>query len=64
MSDERKERNTLKLILIVRFACATLGVKHPIYAAQFRYPWNRWSDIGSIMILALSHAFASIPNIS
>jgi hypothetical protein len=31
MSDERKERNILKLILIVRFACATLHVGHPIY---------------------------------
>jgi hypothetical protein len=31
MSDELKERNTLKLILIVRFACATLDVGHPIY---------------------------------
>jgi hypothetical protein len=26
MSDELKERNILKLILIVRFACATLDV--------------------------------------
>jgi hypothetical protein len=31
MSDELKERNTLKLILIVRFACATLDMGHPIY---------------------------------
>jgi hypothetical protein len=30
MSDELKERNILKLILIVRFACATLDVGHPI----------------------------------
>jgi hypothetical protein len=30
MSDELKERNILKLILIVRFACATLAVGHPI----------------------------------
>jgi hypothetical protein len=30
MSDEPKERNILKLILIVRFACAALGVGHPI----------------------------------
>jgi hypothetical protein len=29
MSDELKERNILKLILIVRFACATLDVGHP-----------------------------------
>jgi hypothetical protein len=29
MSDEPKERNILKLILIVRFACATLDVGHP-----------------------------------
>jgi hypothetical protein len=30
MSDELKERNILKLISIVRFACATLDVGHPI----------------------------------
>jgi hypothetical protein len=30
MSDKLKERNILKLILIVRFACATLDVGHPI----------------------------------
>jgi hypothetical protein len=30
MSDELKERNILKLILIVRFACVTLDVGHPI----------------------------------
>jgi hypothetical protein len=30
MLDERKERNILKLILIVRFACAILDVGHPI----------------------------------
>jgi hypothetical protein len=32
MSDELKERNTLKLISIVRYACATLDVGHPIFA--------------------------------
>jgi hypothetical protein len=30
MSDEIKERKILKLILIVRFACATLDMGHPI----------------------------------
>jgi hypothetical protein len=30
ISDELKERRALKLILIVRFACATLDVGHPI----------------------------------
>jgi hypothetical protein len=30
MSDELKERNILKLILILRFACATLDVGYPI----------------------------------
>jgi hypothetical protein len=30
MSNELKERNILKLVLIVRFACATLDVGHPI----------------------------------
>jgi hypothetical protein len=32
MSDELKERNILKLILIVRIACAALDVGHPIDA--------------------------------
>jgi hypothetical protein len=31
MSDELKGRNLLKLILIVRFACAILDVGHPRY---------------------------------
>jgi hypothetical protein len=31
MSDELKERNILKLVLIVRFPCATLDVGHSIY---------------------------------
>jgi hypothetical protein len=31
MSDELKERNLLKLILIVRFVCATFDVGHPIF---------------------------------
>jgi hypothetical protein len=31
MSDELKEGNLSKLILIVRFACATLNVGHPIF---------------------------------
>jgi hypothetical protein len=31
MSDKPKERNILKLILIVRFACVTLDVGQPIY---------------------------------
>jgi hypothetical protein len=30
MWDELKERNILKLILIVRFTCAELDVGHPI----------------------------------
>jgi hypothetical protein len=30
MSDEPKERNISKLVLIVRFTCATLDVGHPI----------------------------------
>jgi hypothetical protein len=36
MSDELKERNILKLILIVRFACATLDVGHPRDCPNFR----------------------------
>jgi hypothetical protein len=35
MSDELKERNILKLILMVRLACATLDVGHPIRAKKF-----------------------------
>jgi hypothetical protein len=30
MSDELKEHNILKLISIVKFACVTLDVGHPI----------------------------------
>jgi thioester reductase-like protein len=33
MSDELKERNLSKLILIMRFACATLDVGHYISSA-------------------------------
>jgi hypothetical protein len=43
MSDELKERNMLKLILIVRFSCATLDVGHPIYDVLdvlFNFPLN------------------------
>jgi hypothetical protein len=35
MSDELKEGNILKLILIVRFACATLDVGHAIHSLDF-----------------------------
>jgi hypothetical protein len=35
MSDELKERNILKLILLVRFACATLDVGNPIRSLDF-----------------------------
>jgi hypothetical protein len=37
MSDELKERNILKLILIVRFACATLDVGHPIVSNRLDF---------------------------
>jgi hypothetical protein len=37
MSDELKERNILKLILIVRFACVTLDVGHPIHPLRLGY---------------------------
>jgi hypothetical protein len=36
MSDELKERNILKLILIMRFTCATLDVGHPISGPDAR----------------------------
>jgi hypothetical protein len=35
MSDELKEVSLLKLILIVRFACATLDVGHPISGVRY-----------------------------
>jgi hypothetical protein len=35
MSDELRERKILKLILIVRFACATLDVGRPILIRRF-----------------------------
>jgi hypothetical protein len=44
MSDELQERNILKLILIVRFACATLDVGHPILVGQNSI-WERSSDL-------------------
>jgi hypothetical protein len=34
MLDELKEHNILKLVLIVRFACAALDVGHPILRKQ------------------------------
>jgi hypothetical protein len=34
MSDELKECNILKLILVMRFACATLDVGHPIISQR------------------------------
>jgi hypothetical protein len=34
MSDELKERKKLKLIVIVRFVCATFDVGHPIIRAN------------------------------
>jgi hypothetical protein len=45
MLDELKERNILKLILIVRFACATLDVGHPIYATPMPCPDQHFHDI-------------------
>jgi hypothetical protein len=39
LSEELKERNILKLILIVRFACATLDVGHPIPVDSFLCFW-------------------------
>jgi hypothetical protein len=46
MSDELKERHILTLILIVRFACATLDVGHPIH------------DVQGIVIMQTSEKFA------
>jgi hypothetical protein len=36
ISDELKERNILNLILVMRFACATLDVGHSIILRQLR----------------------------
>jgi hypothetical protein len=43
MSDELKERNILKFILMVRFACATLNVGHPmsINPGNFHFVFKR-----------------------
>jgi hypothetical protein len=38
MSDELKERNTLKLILIVRFVCATLD--EGLYKLESKPTWT------------------------
>jgi hypothetical protein len=42
MSYKLKERNILKLILIVRFACAILDVGHPIRTAVNNWPTTQW----------------------
>jgi hypothetical protein len=51
ISDALKERNILKLILIVRFACVTLDVGHPIQ-------WNIHSPFPS----PLGFRFPSLVN--
>jgi hypothetical protein len=30
------------------------------YASQLLGPWNRWSEVGAITFLALSHTFISM----
>jgi hypothetical protein len=47
MFDELKERNILKLILIVRFACVTLDVGHPILGGFHTRPYVSVRDTGS-----------------
>jgi hypothetical protein len=55
MSDTPKERNILKLILVVRFACATFDVGHPIegnsgywlngrHISHANYPPHEWRE--------------------
>jgi hypothetical protein len=44
MSDKLKERNILKLILIVRFACVTLDVGHPISESSVRITYLSEND--------------------
>jgi hypothetical protein len=46
MSDELKEHNILKLILIVRFACVTLDVGHPIYESGPSYHNTTSGNLG------------------
>jgi hypothetical protein len=64
MSDELKERNILKLILIVRFACATLDVGHPIYMKPAIFYHSilipEWTDI----FVNFGAVFIFHPNIS
>jgi hypothetical protein len=45
MLDELKERNILKLILIVRFACVTLDMGHPICHQPRRHSWTIFINV-------------------
>jgi hypothetical protein len=45
MLDEPKERNILKLILIVRFACATLDAGHPIHSVVAFLHKTEWTEL-------------------
>jgi hypothetical protein len=56
MSDELKERKILKLILIVRFVCATLDVGHPIepfviFAQPVRDRKTRFPHVEALKVL-------------
>jgi hypothetical protein len=53
MLDELKERNILKLILIVRFAHATLDVGHPIFSISLYQTNQDMIDIG-LSLLSLT----------
>jgi hypothetical protein len=50
MSDELKEPNILKLILIVRFACAILDVGHPIARFEFESFWQDIDQMETVRI--------------
>jgi hypothetical protein len=62
MSDELKERNILKSILIVRFACATLDVGQPIYCIRRRIHLfsNHKFDLGMYMYVLLLTVYDNI----
>jgi hypothetical protein len=54
ISDELKERNILKLILVVRFACATLDVGHPTYGDEKNLLQNMDGTVAG-SVLQLEH---------
>jgi hypothetical protein len=62
MSEELKERNLLKLIFIVRFACAMLDVGHPITGLLLFNSVQKFTcDIlGNVTTISINQALESI----